>query len=304
MTVPSWPNGAKVAVALTFDVDSESTLLLDFPDRAHRMVGPMSFMRYDSIAIPAILKLYREHEMTQTFFMPAWVMERHPELVDSILHDGHEIAAHGYLHEAPGTLEPADEEYWMGRAIDTHVKLTGQRPRGYRAPVYNFSDHTARILGEEGFLYDSSLMADHDPYLIDGGSGTVVELPTHFALDDWPQYTHLPDYNYMMPINSPGRAADVFLSEFDAAWEDGGLWISVWHPFVSGRPARLKEIGRMISHMKDRGDVWFAPLEMIARHLREEVDSGGAVLRTDRLPYYKGPLGGGDSRAFSAGDTY
>lgn len=49
-----WPNGARVAVALTFDVDSDSTLQLDFPDRAHRMVSSNSWLRYDEVALPGI----------------------------------------------------------------------------------------------------------------------------------------------------------------------------------------------------------------------------------------------------------
>ncbi|MCB1274235.1 MAG: polysaccharide deacetylase family protein [Leucobacter sp.] len=104
MSSITWPDGARVAVAITFDVDSESSLLGDFPDRAHRLVGTTSFMRYDSVALPQILQLYREQQLTQTFFMPAWTMEHYPEMVEAILADGHELAAHGYLHEAPKGL--------------------------------------------------------------------------------------------------------------------------------------------------------------------------------------------------------
>jgi predicted deacetylase len=39
-------------------------------------------------------------------------------------------------------------------------KQTGQRPRGFRAPLYNFSENTLDLLLEEGFAYDASLMGD------------------------------------------------------------------------------------------------------------------------------------------------
>ena len=54
----------------------------------------------------------------------------------------------------------------MRRSIEIIEQHTGQRPRGSRSPLYNFSMHTAELLAEEGFLYDSSLMGDDGPYLL------------------------------------------------------------------------------------------------------------------------------------------
>lgn len=201
-----WPNGARVAVALTFDVDSDSTLQLDFPDRAHRMVSSNSWLRYDEVAIPRILQMYRDHGIKQTFYAPSWCIERYPHLMEAILEGGHELAHHGYIHENPNELSADDQAYWLERGLETYRSFTGRRPRGFRAPMYNFSDATARLLGEQGFLYDSSLMGDDIPYLIDGGAGKLVELPTHWALDDWPHYTHMPEFGYAMPISSPSSA--------------------------------------------------------------------------------------------------
>jgi peptidoglycan/xylan/chitin deacetylase (PgdA/CDA1 family) len=296
-----WPNGAKVAVALTFDMDSDSTLLLDHPDRAHRLVSPTSWLRYDEIAIPRILEMYRRHEIRQTFYVPSWCIERYPHLVESILDGGHELAHHGYLHENPNALSNEDQAYWLERGIEAFERFTGSRPRGYRAPMYNFSELTAKLLGENGFLYDSSLMGDDVPYLVEGGAGKLVELPTHWALDDWPHYTHMPDFGYTMPISSPKRAMEVFLSEFDAAWEFGGMWISVWHPFVSGRLARCWEVDKMITYMRNKGGVWFATLEEIATHVLESVDQGSYVPREVRLPYYDGAAVGVGTRDFAPG---
>jgi hypothetical protein len=109
-------------------------------------------------------------------------------------------------------------------------------------------------------------------------------------MDDWPQYTHNPDLHYSMPINSPDRAMDVYLSQFEAAWEYGGLWIAVWHPFVSGRLARCARIDKMIQYMMDKGNVWFATLEEIANYVNQEVKENRYVPRTVRLPFYDGRI--------------
>ena len=215
-------------------------------------------------------------------------MERYPHLVDMILKDGHEIAHHGYLHEHPNEQTREGEQYWTGRAIETIVRMTGQRPRGYRAPLYNFSKNSAEILTENGFLYDASLMGDEVPYILKTSKGTLIELPSHWAMDDWPHYTHSPEMNYLMPIKSPDEAMNVYMSEFEAMWEERGLWIAVWHPFVSGRLARCKRISKMIDDMKKKGGVWFATLEEIALHVRKCIDNGSYTPRVDDLPYYDG----------------
>ena len=65
-----------------------------------------------------------------------------------------------------------------------------------------------------------------------------MELPSDHSLDDWPQYVNMKEFKMGMTIQSPDRAMDVFRADFDAAWEHGGLWAAIWHPFVSGRLAR------------------------------------------------------------------
>jgi peptidoglycan-N-acetylglucosamine deacetylase len=285
-----WPNNARVAVAITFDIDCDSILHLAHPDRADTLMSTLSWLRYDTVAIPRILEMYRNYGLKQTFFFPAWSMEHYPHLVEMILKDGHEIAHHGYLHEHPNEQTKANEIYWTERAIDTIRKMTGQKPRGYRAPLYNFSKHSAEILCKNGFLYDSTLMGDDVPYVLKPNNGSLIELPSHWAMDDWPHYTHSIDMNYMMPIKSPDEAMYVFMSEFEAMWEHRGLWIGVWHPFVSGRLTRCARIARMIEEMQKKGGVWFATLEEIALHVKACIANGSYSPRVDELPYYDGRI--------------
>ncbi|MDE1173145.1 MAG: polysaccharide deacetylase [Parvibaculaceae bacterium] len=284
-----WPNGAKCAVAITFDIDTDSFLHLDFPERARSLVSTNSWLRYDEVAIPRIVKMYKDFGLKQTFFYPAWCMEQYPRLVETILEGGHEIAHHGYLHEGMNQLSDEDEVYWIERAIDTIVRMTGQRPRGFRAPLYNFSHRTADILAQQGFAYDASLMADDIPYRIKTASGSLWEVPSHWALDDWPPYVHNIDINFTMSIRSPEEAMGVFMAEFEAMYEYGGLWVAVWHPWVSGRLARCSRIAKMIEYMQTK-DVWFASMEEIARHVQSVTDAGTYTPREVGLPYYDGPI--------------
>jgi peptidoglycan-N-acetylglucosamine deacetylase len=254
------------------------------------MLSTMSWLKYDEIAIPRILEMYKRYEIKQTFFYPAWCMERYPHLVDMILEGGHEIAAHGYLHENPNKLSPEDELYWFERQIAVIEKMTGKRPRGWRAPLYNFSKHSVDFLIEQGFTYDASLMGNDVPYILKTKQGQIIELPSHWGMDDWPHYTHAPDMHYMMPIKSPDEAMNVFMSEFEAMYKYGGLWVTVWHPFVTGRLARCDRVARMIEEMQTRGGVWFATMEEIANHVQTCIDNGTWSPKVEELPYYDRPI--------------
>jgi peptidoglycan/xylan/chitin deacetylase (PgdA/CDA1 family) len=200
---------------------------------------------------------------------------------------GHEVAHHGYLHENPLAGSREEEHYWLKRGIKIIENATGQRPRGWRAPLYNFSYNSADLLIKEGFLYDASLMGDDVPYVLKTEQGELIELPAHWGVDDWPQFVQSMDLDYMMPIKAASRGIEVFREEFDAMYEFGGLWIGVWHPFATGRLARWRKVVELIEYMQGKGNVWFARMEEIARHIRQCIDNGSYSPRVDRLPYYR-----------------
>jgi hypothetical protein len=66
--------------------------------------------------------------------------------------------------------------------------------------------------------------------------------------------------------------------------------------------ARWIEVTKLIEYMLDKGNVWFAPMEEIARHVKKCMDDGSYVPRVDHLPYYTekvsvGPPAGSSHKA-------
>ena len=150
-----WPNGAKVAVAITFDMDADSLVHIEHPQDSITRISTISMLKYGpQVGVPRILEGYRRYGLKQTFFVPAWCIEQYPEAVEAMVKDGHEVGFHGYIHEAPNALSRSEEQYWMQRSIAVIEKHTGKRPRGNRSPLYNYSINTTDLLVEEGFLYD------------------------------------------------------------------------------------------------------------------------------------------------------
>ncbi len=239
------------------------------------MVSAASMLRYGpDVAVPRILDSYRHYGIRQTFFVPGWCAERYPYAVEAMVREGHEVAGHGYLHEHPNELSSIDERYWLERSLSALRSVTGEPASGWRAPLYKFSHRSAEFLLEAGIDYDASLMGDDVPYVIDTERGTLLELPSHWGMDDWPPFMHSSELEFEMPIQSAARAWENWWEEFEAMWEFGGIWIAVWHPFLSGRLARWHRTHQMIGKMLDKGRVWFAPMRDIAAHVRNCMADG------------------------------
>lgn len=282
-----WPGGARCAAAISFDMDADSLVHLTHPGTSPTRVTTTSMLRYGpQVGVPRILETYRKFGLKQTFFIPGWCVEQYPAAVEAIVADGHEVGHHGYIHEHANERGRDEEHYWLQRGIEAVERATGKRPRGWRAPLYTFSRHSGELLAAEGFLYDSSLMGDDVPYVLRTPAGELIELPSHWGMDDYPQYAHTPELDYAVPVKSPEQAVENYWAEFEAMWTHGGLWVAIWHPFLTGRLARWHRIERMIEAMLEKGGVWFATLEEIALHVRRCVDDGSFRPRVDDLPYY------------------
>jgi len=261
----SWPGGARVAVLLSYDVDNETTQGLR---TGNINIGQLSQGQYGSrVALPRIVKLMDEQEIPATFFFPAWSLKLAPEQAGIIQQSGrHEFGVHGWIHELNTSLDGATESRLLAQAVDQIEAITGTRPVGYRAPSWNHSPNTLQIVRDMGFLYESSLMHDDRPYelLQDGEPTGVVELPVEWILDDAPLLNPL-GTRYM----NPRDVMQVWMDEFDKAWEEGTIFLLTMHPHVIGHRSRLVALEGLIEHIKSKDQVWFATHEQAARYVRE-----------------------------------
>ena len=262
----TWPNNARAAVALSFDVDNASAALA----RGNLNYEVISRGEYGAVdGLPRILRLLEKHRVPSSFFIPAVSAALHPQMIKDILASPlkHEIGVHGWIHELlPALNNEAEEQRLLNQAIEYLTKAMGRRPVGYRAPSWQFSKWTPGQIKAAGFLYDSSLMASDDAYemLIDGSPSGVVELPIERILDDFPYFGGNADGSNP----APGAVLEVFRMEFDVAYEEGGLYVLTMHPHIMGHRSRVAILERLIEHMKAKPGVWFATHEDVARYVK------------------------------------
>ena len=260
-----WPGGARVAVLLSFDVDNES-VSLRFGEPT---VGALSQGEYGArVALGRVVKLLDRHRIPSSFFIPAVSLMLHPEMADVIKAAGHhEFAVHGWIHEM-NTQVPADvERELVQRALEYLTRVTGTKPVGYRAPSWNFSPATLSIIRDLGFMYESSMMSDDRPYeLLQNGQPTgIVEIPVEWILDDAPLF-NVQGANYA----SPREVAQVWIDEFDKAWEERTMFVLTMHPHIIGHRSRIVALELLIDHIRKKEGVWFATHRQAVEYVKQQ----------------------------------
>jgi peptidoglycan/xylan/chitin deacetylase (PgdA/CDA1 family) len=262
LTPKSWPNGARVAVALTFDTDSEAPLLRDGTTSATTLsasdFGAQS-------GIKRILSMLDRRKVPATFFVTGVDAMLHPDMLAAILKSGtHEVGVHGWIHEFPPRLADGEEERLLDKAIDYLTQVTHKRPVGYRAPSWAFSGVTLDLIRKKGFLYDSSLQALDEPYEIRsrGEDTGLVELAIDWTLTETPYLGQ----NGRMP--SPEMLYKLYRGEFDGAYREGTTFILTLHPYLSGHRAPMEQLDAFVAYMQSRPGVWFATCAQIAEYVK------------------------------------
>lgn len=264
-----WPNKAPVAISLTFDVDAEAGLLGDSPSFARRLTS-LSEGRFGvTRGVPRILELLRRHRIPSTFFVPGYTAQQHPHLIEMLLKDGHEIGHHGHMHLRSDKVSAQQQVDEIHLGLEALVQAGAPKPVGYRSSSWELTPETFELVRDNGFTYDSSCMGDDRPYYEHWNGDSILEIPVHWSLDDWPMFGWSIDNggNY----TAPRVLFDTWLAEYESARRDGRHTSFTMHPEVIGRAARFEQLERLVERMISDGDVWFARLDAVAAQVAPQL---------------------------------
>ncbi|MBS0362655.1 MAG: polysaccharide deacetylase [Proteobacteria bacterium] len=263
----TWPDGAKFAVAISFDNDHETGDLREGGASISRQSNGQYGARK---GVPRILDILGRHGVPASFFVPAVSALLHPDEQRRIASEGHEVGIHGWIHELNSKLDEASERDLMLRSAETLERLTGQPIRGLRTPSWDFSPYTLKIAKEMGLAYDSSLMADDDCYelLMDGEPTGVVELPVEWIRDD-AVYFGMNRFAGLRPHTPPSAVLEIFLKELEGAAAEGGIFQVTLHPHISGARSRVWILDEIIRQARALGG-WFATHGQIVDYVKAQ----------------------------------
>src|SRR5580765_2877693 len=246
-----WPGGVRCAVALSFDSDHETSDLRE----GGKSIGRLAWGQFGArVGVPRILKLLGRYGVKASFYVPAVTALLHPDEQRRIVAEGHEIGIHGWIHELNSVLPYEAERDLMLRSADVLEKTSGVRPVGLRTPSWDFSWNTLSIEAEMVLLY--------------GKPSGVIELPVEWVRDD-AVYFMMNRFSALRPYTPPADVFDIFRREFEAAYDEGGLFQLTMHPHVIGYRSRIWIIEELIRLAQARPGTWFATHAEVAKWAKE-----------------------------------
>ncbi|KAK5127527.1 hypothetical protein LTR85_006866 [Meristemomyces frigidus] len=265
-----------------------------------------------TVGVPRLLKLFKKLGISDkvTWCIPGHSIETFPDQTQNIIASGAEIALHGYAHESASQMTAEQERDVLLKCIKLVEDLTGKRPRGYRAPLYQLKERTISLLQEHDFLWDSSLTHyDSTPYFLPKDPAPIE--PLDFSPDkkaeSWmhpsPDFDKLPKSSLVeLPLNwyeedatplqfyphIPNSAGYVDVRVVERMWMDRVEWLRseiadgdeemklltiVLHPDTSGMAHIIGMIERFLKWLLAFGDeIEFLRCEEIAEMYRQRQD--------------------------------
>jgi peptidoglycan-N-acetylglucosamine deacetylase len=259
------------------------------------------------VGTPRLLKLFERCNLKTSWFIPGHSIETFPDQVRMVADAGHEIGAHGYLHENPVSMTPAQEEEVLVRSIELVETLSGRKPRGYVAPWWEMSAVTVDLLLKYGFTYDhSQAYRDFVPFYARAGEQwtkidyakragewmqplrhgkeiDLVEIGANWYVDDLPPMMFIKASPNSHGFVNPRQVEELWRDQFDWLYRelDYGVFPITIHPDVSGRPQVLLMLERLIEYIGSHEGVRWATMEEVADDFRRRFPFNGPARPRD-----------------------
>ncbi|KAL8710534.1 MAG: hypothetical protein Q9220_004967 [cf. Caloplaca sp. 1 TL-2023] len=235
----------RVRVALSVDFDAISAHLGTGKHPDNNMADYSAGIFAGKVGAPRLVRLFKKLGVADkmTWFIPGHSMETFPAEVKQVVDSGCEIGLHGYSHEGAYQMTEQQEEDVLRKCIDLATNLTGKKPIGYRAPLYQIRETTIPLLEKYGFEYDSSLTHhDSQPFqlpltppihppdfsasaatwmhpvpLSTSPLSSLIEIPCNWYGEDETPLSYLPHVN-----NSHGYVDTRVIEQM---WKDRFVWL-------------------------------------------------------------------------------
>ena len=274
-----WPDGARIAVqfVVNFEEGAENCVLHgDTASEAFlseivgaepiadaRHMNMESIYEYGSRAgFWRLHRIFTERGLPVTVFGVAMALERCPDAVAAMQSADWEIASHGFRWIDYQHVDEDTERRHLESAIETHTRVTGERPLGWY--LGRCSPNSHRLIAEAGgFLYNADSYADDLPYWDERFDEPQLVVPYTLDANDMRFAT-------AQGFNSGQQFFEYLRDTFDVLYAEGGRMMSVGlHCRLAGRPGRAAGLIRFLDHAARHSGVWVAKRIDIARHWRE-----------------------------------
>ncbi len=263
-----WPGGARVALWVVPNVEHyeyqprEVGARDPWPRMPHPDVLGYGGKDYGNrVGLWRMFEVMDRLGLTCTASLSISVYEHYPEIMEAIEGRGWDVMCHGIYNTRYLWDLPEDEERAViADCVETYRRLTGKPLAGWFSPAVSCTVNTPDLVAEAGFTYYCDFYHDDQPTPVRVRRGQLVSVPYTMDLNDAFTYTRYEEGE---------EFAQMVIDHFDTVYREGaehGRVMSIaLHPYMMGRPHRIKHLERALDYILSHDGVWAATGAEIAR---------------------------------------
>ena len=267
-----WPNGTKLAVYVAMNIEAFS-----YGEGKGAAIAPpeqaMSHSIYswrdygNRIGFWRLMDMFDDLQIPVQHQINTAIYDECPDIPARIRSRNDEFLGHGYTNsEEQGGLSEQKEKDLIAECTATITKHEGKAPTGWMSPWLSNSETTMDLLQEAGYRYVMDWTMDDQPIWIKTRGGKILSMPYPVEANDnrgivWYRYTS-------------SEFTDMLIDNFDEMLEqtqrDGHPLVCPisLHPFVVGRPYRIRQLRRALEHiLKYKDRIWLTRPGDICQHI-------------------------------------
>jgi hypothetical protein len=269
----SWPNGAKLAVYIGFNLEHFA-----FGEGLGACIGPASpqpdVLNYswreygNRVGAWRCLELFEQLGLPTGAIINTALYEHCPELVAAFATRGDELIGHGHSNAGrQAELDENGERALLAFCRQRIAAQSGIEPAGWLSPWISESRNTPDLLSETGYGYTLNWCHDDQPVAMRTRSGRRLwAIPYPQEVNDIPM---------IVARQMDGKDfAQVIVDNFEemqlqARRQPLVMGIAL-HPYIVGQPYRLRHLRRALERIaaaRDAGEIWLTTPGAIYRHV-------------------------------------
>jgi allantoinase len=262
-----WPGGARVAVWVCPNIEH-----YEFEPGPIRVRDPWprtphpDILSYGTKDYGNRVGLWRMFEVMDHYGVRCTVSlnlanyEHYPEIMEACERRKWDVMCHGiYNTQYLWGYQEDEERAFVADCVDTYRRLTGRKLAGWFSPAASFTLNTPHLVAEAGIKYYCDLYHDDQPVPVHVRSGRLIMLPYQMDLNDSVLYAGNGEGDDYLQI-----ARDMFDTLYAEGEASGRVMCLALHPYIMGRPHRLKFLDAALRYICGHAGVWLATGEEIA----------------------------------------
>ena len=268
----AWPGGARVAFWVSPNVEHYEYLPVfdgkrdPYPRSPYPDVQQYSYCDYGNrVGFWRMLEVLDRHDVRCTVSLNLGVLDHFPEVKAAMVERDWAFMSHGvYNTQYITTLTEAQERAFIDDNIETVMRHSGKRLKGFFGPSFTGTERTPDLLAQAGILYHCDWVHDDQPVPIKVNTGRLVSVPYSIELNDGIVLRNHCDGEYF---------ARICMAQFDQLYREGAdsgrVMCIALHPFLIGQPHRVDHLDRVLDHILSHDGVWQTTADDIAEHYLE-----------------------------------